>query len=177
MKVVVVLADGFEDSEAIVTQDVVKRGGIDVVLAGLSKKIIESSRGVKVITNELFSSDAARRYDGIVLPGGRGYRYLLQSSTVGTVLKEFNKSKKLIAAICAAPVVLAENGILDDVKATVYPGFEKKIPHPRDGDVIVDGNVITARGPGAAFKFGLKIVEYLSGAQVAKRVKNEMVIQ
>ncbi len=177
MKIAFILADGFEDSEMVVTRDLLVRAGFDVTLFGLGKKIVEGSAGIKIISDEQFSPEKLEGFDGVVLPGGRGYKYLLQSESVRKSLKEANEKKKMIAAICAAPVVLAEAGILDDVKATVYPGFEKKIPHPRNGSVVVDKNIITANGPGAAFHFGLKIIEYFLGKGSSEKIKNEMVIQ
>jgi len=178
MKAILILADGFEDSEAIITQDVLKRAGITVTLAGLNSKIIESSRGVRVIADTSFSVETAKKYDALILPGGgRGYKNLTNSASVNETIKYFDKNKKLIAAICAAPLVLANAGILENVKATVYPGLEKKIPKPRNEDVIVDGHIITSKGPGTAFLFALKIVEYLLGKKIANEVKREMVIE
>ncbi len=178
MKAIIVLANGFEDSEAIITQDVLKRAGIDVTLAGLGNKIIESSRGIKIITDELFSEELAKKYDALILPGGgRGYKNLTNSSSVNNSIHYFDKNKKLIAAICAAPIVLANAGILDNVKATVYPGLEKKIPRPRNDNVVVDGHIITSRGPGTAFLFSLKIIEYLLGKNISEKVRREMVVE
>ncbi len=173
MKAIIVLANGFEESEAIVTHDVLVRAGIDVVLLGLGSKIIESSSGLKIITDGIFSDTNA---DVLVLPGGRAYRQLMQSSSVRETAKRFYNEGKVIAAICAAPLILADLGILEKHKATVYPGLEGKIPHPRDERVIEDGNIITANGPGSVFLFALKIVEHLLGKNEAMKIKREMVV-
>ncbi|HDD46478.1 MAG TPA: DJ-1/PfpI family protein, partial [Candidatus Aenigmarchaeota archaeon] len=112
----------------------------------------------------------------IVLPGGDpGYKNLMKSHDILMLVKKFYENGKLVGAICAAPLVLAKAGVLDNKLATIYPGMERDIPRPRDASVIVDGNVITSKGPGTAIEFALAIVEYLLGKAKAIELKNIIV--
>jgi len=172
----VVLANGFEELEAIGTIDILRRGGIDVKVVGLTSKNVKGSRGVKIIAEKKLSE--IKNFDvfqGIVLPGGNpGYKNLLKSKKLKDLIKRFFIQGKLIAAICAAPLVLKEAGILDDIKATAYPGVDKKLPNPVPSKVVSDKNVITGRGPGAVFDFALEIVRKVQGKEVADAVRGKL---
>lgn len=171
-KVLVILADGFEEIEAITPIDVLRRAGLEVALAGLSGKTVSGAHGVK-FQADLMLDDYHSLPDAVVLPGGMpGARNLGESKKVAELIKKMDSQKKIVGAICAAPALaLAPTGILDGKKATCYPGFEKNFPASvsfSDARVVVDGNVITSRGPGSALEFALELVRRLAGREAAE---------
>lgn len=175
VKALVILAEGFEDIEAFAAIDVLHRAGVDVTKSGISSKIVTSMHGVKVMIDKTLSDISSSDFDMLVLPGGPGYRNLLNSSAVLNIIKEFNKQGKIIGAICAAPVVLAAAGILDDKIACVYPGLESKIPKVRDAKVIASGNIITSQGPGTAIEFALMLVERAIGKRESLKIREQII--
>ncbi len=175
MKALVFLAQGFEEAEAICPVDVLKRAGIDVVLAGVGSKEIKSSHGViveaDVTVDEVNSND---EWCCIFCPGGMpGAVNLAQSWKVNEIIVQ-NAEKAIIAAICASPaVVLAQLGLLNGRNATCFPGCESYAPTVdflSDG-VVVDGNIVTGKSAGWAFDLGLKIVEILKGKDESEKVR------
>lgn len=177
MRAFVLLAEGFEEIEAFTAIDVLRRAKVDVAVVGLSSKVITGSHGIKTMAELLLSDINPDNYDMVVLPGGDpGYKNLSNSAAVISLIKDYNKKKKLIAAICAAPAILAQAGILDDKIATIYPGMENKLPRPRDAKVVVHGNVITSKAPGTAMEFALKLAEILTQKSITK-LKNELVVE
>lgn len=177
MKIMVPLAQGFEEIEALTIVDVLRRAEINVDTVGIPATLITSKYGVKVFTDKKISDVKIEEYDGIVLPGGNpGYINLGRSTSLIEMIKKLNAKGKLIAAICASPVILAKIGLLFDKKATIYPGRESEIPYPRDARVVVDGNIITSQGPGTALEFALKIVEKLLGTRKVLELKQKLVV-
>jgi 4-methyl-5(b-hydroxyethyl)-thiazole monophosphate biosynthesis len=177
MNVLVPLAEGFEEIEAMTIVDVLRRADIKVTTAGLPGTIVESSRKVKVLADTKIDDVKEKDYCAIVLPGGSpGYTNLARSKKILQIIDDFFKEKKLVAAICGAPFVLAQAGILTNVKATIYPGMERHLPKPRPERIVVDGNVITSQGPGTAMDFSLKIVEYLAGKAMMNDVKEQLLV-
>ena len=175
-RILIPLANGFEETEAIATADVLRRANMDVVLAGIPGQIVEGAHGIKVISDKKIEDARKEEFDAVVLPGGNpGYKNLSQSNNVIDILRDFNSKKKLIAAICASPSILAKLGILNDKKATIFPGMEREIPRPRDSKVIVDGNVITSQGPGTTIDFALEIVTQLDSKFMADDVREQIV--
>lgn len=165
-RVLVILADGFEEIEAITPIDILRRAAYEVVVAGVGSTSITGSHGVTV-TTDLTVPEAGTNYDAIVLPGGgKGSHNLAASWDVNEKLLMIANSEAVVAAICAAPaVVLGPAGLLEGHQAVCYPGAESHCPgfsfsHER---VCVSGNLITARSAGCAVEFSLAIVEALSG--------------
>jgi 4-methyl-5(b-hydroxyethyl)-thiazole monophosphate biosynthesis len=178
MKALIPLAEGFEETEAITTADILRRAGFEVVLAGLPSSIMKGAHGIHVITDAKLEVINPDDFDVLVLPGGSpGCENLSKSGKITEIIKDFDRKKKDIAAICAAPSILADLGVLDDKRATIYPGMEREIPRPRDGKVIVDGHVITSQGPGTAVDFSLAIVEKKMGSGKANKLRQEIVVQ
>ncbi|NOX71980.1 MAG: DJ-1/PfpI family protein [Candidatus Micrarchaeota archaeon] len=174
-KILLPLADGFEEIEAISVMDVLRRAGFDVIVTGLPSSIVEGAHGLKIIADKKIDNVNMDEFDALVLPGGNpGYKNLGKSKKIMDAICAFEESGKLVAAICASPTLLAEAGILKERKATVYPGMEREIPRPRDGNVVVDDNVITSKGPGTAIEFALKIVEILDGKENADILKRKL---
>jgi len=176
MKVMVPLAEGFEEVEALTVVDVLRRADIQVDTVGVIGSVINSAHGVRVMVDKRLSEVLQSDYDAIILPGGNpGYINLSRSSQLIEMLKKFNSQNKLIGAICGAPSILAKEGLLDNKRATIFPGNEKLLAYPRDKPVVIDGNIITSQGPGTAMEFALKIVEKLLGLDKAQKLKQELV--
>src|SRR4030043_1996727 len=170
------LAEGFEEIEATTTIDILRRAGINVTTAGLPGSIVRGSRGVRIITDIKMDDVNFHRFDGMILVGGDpGWRNLSMSKRIMDAVQKYNGSKKTLAAICAAPCILAKAGILADRRATVYPGMEREIPRPRSDKGIADGHIITSQAPGTAVDFALKIVEMAVGKEKAAKVKRDIV--
>jgi 4-methyl-5(b-hydroxyethyl)-thiazole monophosphate biosynthesis len=172
-KALIMLADGFEEIEAVTSIDVLRRAGIEVAVCGLAGNEATGAHGLKVGCDAVFGG-----YDGLpdalVLPGGMpGATNLAASEKLNTLIKRLHSEGKLVAAICASPaIVLAPTGILNGKKATAYPGMEDEFPKEvrfSKDKVVTDGNVITSRGPGTALLFALAIVENLLGPAEAAR--------
>ncbi|MFH0832138.1 MAG: DJ-1 family glyoxalase III [Candidatus Aenigmatarchaeota archaeon] len=177
MKALVILANGFEEIESFAVVDILRRAKIDVTVAGLISTIVESSHAVRVMADKRLGDINTNDYDILILPGGNpGYKNLANSQIVINLVKNFEKKKKLIAAICGAPSVLAKAGIMEDRIGTIATGLEKELPRVRDAKVIVDKNVITSKGPGTAIEFALKIVEIISGKGVEKKLREQMAV-
>jgi len=179
-KVVVPLADGFEEIEAMAIIDVLRRAGINVSIAGLHSGPVESARKVKVIPDTTIDTISAEDFDMIVLPGGQpGADNLNADERVGKLIREFRDKGKFTAAICAAPYVLANAGVLEGKRATAFPSFSKRLGSAvyTEQSVVEDGKVLTSRGPGTAICFALALAEKLAGKEKAASVKEAMLVR
>ena len=167
-RVLVPLAAGCEELEAVTIIDLLRRAGIEVVTAGLQPGIVKASRGTQLVPDATLDSVLREDFDMVVLPGGMpGAQHLKEDSRILALLKRMAEQGRYTAAICAAPMVLAEAGLLAGRRATSYPGFLDKMAVPgmaylKDA-VVADGKVLTSRGPGTAMDFALMLVEVLSG--------------
>ncbi|MBM2830060.1 MAG: protease [Gammaproteobacteria bacterium] len=175
-KVLVPLAQGCEELEAVTIIDLLRRAKIEVTTAGLDKQPVIASRGVKLVPDTDLDTALKQEYDMVVLPGGLpGADHLDNDPRIKALLRKMANSKKYTAAICAAPKVFANAGILDGKKATGYPGFLDTMDLPNteisNEPVVKDGNVITSRGPGTAMDFALELIETLVGKE--KRIEVE----
>ena len=173
-KAIIILADGFEEIEAITVIDILRRAGVEVTICGLDSKEVKGSKEVVVIADKILEGNEVE-YDACVLPGGMpGAENLAASEKVNKILLDMDKKSNVIAAICAAPaVVLAPLGILDNRSATCYPGMEENFSattNYRKDDVVIDKNIITSRGPATALKFAIAITDKLCGQAVAQKV-------
>ncbi|KAJ2943267.1 hypothetical protein O0L34_g12072 [Tuta absoluta] len=180
-----ILAQGAEEMEAIVTADMLRRGGVAVTIAGLDgKEPVLCSRQVTIVPDKSLAEALAAKpeYDAVILPGGlEGSDRLCKSSVVGTLLKQHETSGKIVAAICAAPTAFAAHGVGKGKKVTSYPSTKDKLPADAytyvEGErVVVDGNFVTSRGPGTAYWFGLALIEKLTGKEKADQVEKGMLI-
>ncbi len=168
------LANGFEEIEALAPLDLLRRAGLEVTTVGIGGDMIKGSHGITVaadIPDGLFA-DAAP--DMVILPGGMpGSKNLDESRTVDAALKAAARRGALIAAICAAPMVLGHRGLLEGRRATCFPGFEQELTGAvvSPERVVRDGNIITAAGMGVALEFGLALVEALKGRDAANELR------
>lgn len=177
-RVLVPLADGFEEIEAISIIDVLRRGDIEVIVASLgSKKEVKGAHGVVVLADVEIKSVDTSTLDMIVLPGGwEGTLALRDDDNVQKIVKEMDRDAKLIGAICAAPLVLHKAGVLKH-NYTCYPTIETQIREDGFSDkemVVEDANVMTSRGPATAICFGLQILKRLAGKEKFQEVKSAL---
>lgn len=174
--VYVMLCEGFEEIEAVSVVDVLRRAGIEVQTAGISGKRVTGSHGITVEADIEAGDMKKEGLSMIVLPGGPGAGNL-NCETVSDMLRHAAVSGAYIAAICAAPKVLAKNGLLRNVRAVCYPGCEKDLdgavylPHE---SVAKDGGIITGKAPGTAIEFALKLVEVLAGFKTMEKIKKDL---
>ena len=171
------LAPGSEETEAVTTIDLLVRGGVKVTTASVASDgslTIVCSRGVKLLADAPLVEVADGDFDIIVLPGGIKCAECFRDSTllVETV-RQFHLSGRIVAAICAAPTILANLGFLDRRRAVCYPGMEELMGSAvvqKGAPVVADGHIITGEAAGSSFPFGLKLVEVLKGAEAARQV-------
>ena len=162
MNIVMILAPGFEELEAIGTADVLARLGVTVTFAGLESIKITGSHNFTIAAQHKLADLSAADFDGVILPGGLpGSTNLLESELVIRWIKDMHRNNRIVAAICAAPIVLAKAGVLTDGRFTMYPGFDSYLGGLRYTDALAEreGNVVTGKGPGATFAFASKIAE------------------
>lgn len=181
--VIVPLATGFEEIEAVSLIDVMRRGGIDVTIAYLGGEfesdIVVGANGISIKADADIRHCIGDDYDMIVLPGGNdGTSNLMQNQNVISLLQEFKQKDKWIGAICAAPLVLDKAGVLADT-FTSYPSVSSSIKssvYIDNQKVVTSDKIITSRGPSTAICFGLDIVEKLVGVDSSQNVKNGMLV-
>ncbi|MBQ1259727.1 MAG: DJ-1/PfpI family protein [Clostridia bacterium] len=164
------LADGFEEVEALAPLDLLRRAGADVKTVGIGGNVICGAHGIKVYTDMLDSELTDHSAEMIILPGGMpGTLNLASSKTVSLAIECALKNNSYIAAICAAPSILGDRGLLCGKKAVCFPGFEDSMKGAEilNCGVVKDGNIITAAGMGVAFEFGLALVSCLYGKEKA----------
>jgi 4-methyl-5(b-hydroxyethyl)-thiazole monophosphate biosynthesis len=173
-QIVVPLVPGFEEIEAITILDVLRRAELTVLAAGAEVGPVRGAHGIEVVADTAWSNLPPVADIGmVVLPGGMpGAKNLATDSRVQTLLKDVAQRGGYTAAICAAPIALAAAGLLRGKRATCYPGFEKDLGGASfcDDPVVIDGTVVTSRGPGTALLFALTLVEILRGEPEAERL-------
>lgn len=178
--VLVPLAQGCEELEAVTVIDLLRRAQINVVTASLDDLPVTASRGTRLLADKNLDDALQQDYDMVVLPGGLpGADHLDQDPRVIELLKQMANSEKFTAAICAAPKVLATAGLLSGKRATGYPGTLEKLDLPNtdieSAAVVKDGHVVTSRGPGTAMDFALELIALLSGKEIRDQVEAGLV--
>jgi len=179
LNVLVPLAQGCEELEAVTITDLLTRAGMNVVTASLDEKPVQASRGMVLIANTVMDKVMDKTFDLIVLPGGLpGADHLQNDQRVQAKLKSMDAENKTIAAICAAPKALASAGLLDGKTITSYPGSLEecniKNSNYKEQSVVSDGNIITSRGPGTAMDFALTLIEKLLGKEKRDEVEGPL---
>ena len=179
--VLVAVADGIEEIEAVCIIDTLRRAGAEVTVASVDGMQVKASRGVKLVADKLIGECAEESFDLIVLPGGMpGAEHLRDSRVLANMLKEQKARGGLYGAICASPAVaLGHHGLLDDKRATCHPAlFDKLVCAEKSEErVAADGNCVTSRGPGTAIEFALELVGRLFGAEKAEAVAGPMLVK
>lgn len=181
-KVAIMLADGFEPVEVTAPIDCLRRAGIEVdsvsIMPGLN---VESAQNIEYIADKLLDDVDLNDYDALIVPGGSvGVENLKKCRKLSEALGNFFNEDKVVASICAGPLVLNAFGLLEGRHATCYPGCEADFPSgvyvPLE-DVVIDGNLITSKGPGTALDFGIEIVRKLADEDTAEEVARGMLVK
>lgn len=174
MKAIVFLADGFEECEGLLVVDILRRAGVETIMASImGRLLVDSSRHIKILADVLAEDANYKDADIVILPGGRiGTENLATSELVKSTVFQFAKNR-MVAAVCAAPSIFASLGLLKGKKATVHPDFVGVMCEADvlDKSVVVDGNIVTGQGLGATIPFALEIVRILSGKEKAEKIK------
>lgn len=174
-KIVVAIANGFEEIEAVSVIDICRRANIDVTIASIEDIELTGANGIKIQADCLIEAIDYKEFDMVVLPGGLPNAFTLANDQrVIKLLKNMKDTNKYVSAICAAPYALHKADVLNE-NFTCYPSFEKKIRdegYHSDKNVVIDGKVITSRGPATAKDFALELVKTLEGEEVYKEVKS-----
>ena len=173
--IAVLLADGFEEIEALTPVDMLRRAGLEVLTVGITSKIAVGAHGISVICDKLPEEIDLDMISTVILPGGMpGSLNLDASAFTDEILKSVNARGGRIAAICAAPLVLGRRGLLEGKRATCYPGFENELVGATvtDEPVITDGNITTARGMGVALDFSKELISLLVTKEKAEELSS-----
>ena len=174
-KVLIPLAEGCEELEAVTLIDILRRAGIEVVAAGLAAGAIKCSRGTVIVPDVLLDEMMHESFDMVVLPGGMpGAEHLMNDVRIRQLLQKMAGAGRYVAAICAAPMALHAAGLLEGKTATSFPGVLDKLPgahHYTNEAVVIDGHIVTSRGPGTAMEFALVLVELLCGPEQRRQVE------
>lgn len=179
MKGIVILANGFEDTEALATIDVLKRSKLEITTVSFDSLIVNSQYNLEVKANLLFSDLKPEEYDFLVIPGGRAvFNVLDKKKELLSLIKSFIEKDKLVAAICAGPMLIGKLGYFKNRSFTSFPGTENHIiGNYQNKGVVRDGNLITAKAMAYSFDFALEIIEFLQGkeqrAAVFKNIRGE----
>lgn len=179
MKAFIILAEGFEEVEAVGVVDVLRRANIDLLTVSESEDPhVLSSKRLMVRADKVFSEVDFLEGQLLILPGGPGTKRLKKNQALKNVIASYVEQKKWIAAICAAPSILGEMNLLKGVRATCYPGFESTLKDAMivEESVVVDRNFITSKGPGTALVFALRIVSLCVGEEESRKLQNAMLI-
>jgi 4-methyl-5(b-hydroxyethyl)-thiazole monophosphate biosynthesis len=176
-RVLLYLAPGFEEIEAVTIIDLLRRAGIEVTVAGLEDGFIKGSHGISVLSDMYYEKIDLDKYDCLVLPGGQpGTNNLKKNRKVIETIKKFKRENKLIGAICAAPLALQEAGILDNKRVTSYPS-EKNVFTSAiydESSVVKDHNIVTSRGVGTAIDFALNLIGEIQGEDSKQKIAGKI---
>ena len=179
--ILVFLADGFEEIEAITPIDVLRRAGLNVqTVSVMDKQTVSGAHGIPVVADKMFADIHLEDAEMLLLPGGLpGATNLDAHQGLSNMIMAFASEEKPLSAICAAPLVFGNRGLLQGKKATCYPGFESYLTGAEYTAALVetDGNFITAKGPGAAMDFAFAIVEKYCGVEKVNELKSGMMIK
>lgn len=172
----VLLAKGFEETEAIEPIDIMKRAGMAVVTVSLGDIYVTGAHGITVKADLPIDEVVKADMEMLMLPGGEGHTLLDNDPRVHELIDYAYRNDLYISAICASPSIIGKKGILDGKKATCFPGFEKYLTGAKisTDKAVADGKIITGKGAGAAGEFGLKIVEILRGKEIAEHLREAM---
>ncbi len=176
-KIIIPLAQGLEEIEAITGIDVLRRAGVEVTTVSLDDLKVKGAHNIVIVADKSIDEINVDEFDGILLPGGMpGSTNLRDDERVINMVEALNESGKLVSAICAAPIVLERAGVLKGKKATSYPGFGEEMLSCNyvDDRTVVDSNIITGKGPGAALEFAFEVVNYFVGEKMVNKLKGEM---
>ena len=169
-RVLCILENGFEEIEVITPVDLLRRAGVEVVMAGVSGREVTGKCGIRVMADSLLAEVCGADFDALFLPGGPAVMDLRRNPAIIGLIRKFDGDGKLIAAICAAPLLLKDAGVLGDVNFTAHFSVAGELPGLLDARSVYDGRLLTSRGAGTSLEFGLAFVEILVGVGVKNEV-------
>ncbi len=172
MKYCIILGNDFEDVEAVTVIDLLRRAKVPLDIYGVDNTVVKSRSNLMYTAEKLFRSEddiSPDQYDGIILPGGPGVRELAENAELLNVIRKFDGARKLIFAICAAPVLLDKAGVLDGRRFTCYPGTRIESGKCEENNVVTDGHLITSRGVGTALEASIHLLERIVSREEADR--------
>ena len=178
-RVLIPLADGVEEMEAVIITDTLRRAGWDVDLAAVDEIQVTASRGVRLAADVKWQDVTFDDYDVLLIPGGGGgAERLRHHDGVLDAARRLHRAGKYVGAICAGPTVLQAAGILEGRSATCYPAMWEKLTAAKVSRerVVVDENIVTSQGPGTAFAFALKVIELVDGPEAMRTVADAMLV-
>jgi len=175
-RVLCILENGFEEIEAVTPVDLLRRAGVEVVLAGVSGKTVTGKCGIRIEADALLGDVSGRDFDALFLPGGPAVIDLRKNAKVIGLIREFYGNQKIIAAICAAPLLLHDAGVLEGRKFTAHFTTTDELPENCNDRVVRDGLFITSRGAGTALDFGLELVAVLAGDAVRDEIAASIMV-
>jgi len=181
MKTVLVpLADGFEEIEAISIIDILRRADLNVTTAALGDSLqVKGAHGITVHADSKWSDTGGATYDAIVLPGGPAYQTLMNHEGVITALRRHNDAGKVTSAICASPAVLAHSGVIKGKRVSCYPSVEEdvaKVAKLTQRAVVIDGNIVTSRGPSTAVAFAIALVGEILDTEKSRKIAADLLL-
>lgn len=179
-KILVPVADGFEEIETITIVNVLRRAGLEVTLAGLKSGELIGARKIRIVSDKSLDEALKQDFDVLVLPGGQpGVDNLRKDSRILNLIKKMYEKKKWIGAICAAPLALRDAGIISGRQATSHPSVQAELSgvQYQQGRVVMDEHIVTSRAAGTAMEFALKLVEILEGKDKAQEVKRALLFE
>ncbi len=180
MRVLTLLAPGFEEIEAVTVIDILRRAGIQVLTASIAEKVVTGSHNIPITADALLDEITVEDYDACFLPGGQpGTRNLMADRRIIGLIRTFHDTKRFVTAICAAPTVLLKAGILEKRRVTSYPAEREKFDpeYYKDETVVCDGHIVTSRGVGTAIPFALKLVGLWKGRNNAEELARKIIFQ
>lgn len=169
-RVLCLVTDGFEETELVTPVNLLRRGGVEVVMTSWDGSVATGRGGIRLVPDAAFDAVDPAGFDLLLIPGGPGVMDLRRDGRAARLAADFHARGRTVAAICAAPLLLKDAGLLDGRAFTAHFSVHGELPGVSDERVVVDGRIITSRGPGTAVDFGLALVRLLAGAQVADEV-------
>jgi 4-methyl-5(b-hydroxyethyl)-thiazole monophosphate biosynthesis len=173
-RVLCLLADGFEEIETVTPVDLLRRAGVEVVIAALRGTGATGRSGICLTADAALEDVSDSDFDLLMIPGGPGVGELRRDGRAAGLAGAFHKAGKPVAAICAAPLVLMDAGLLDGRRFTAHQSVRDVLTEALDKRVVIDGNLITSRGAGTALDFGLALVSHLAGKATAEKVEADI---
>jgi 4-methyl-5(b-hydroxyethyl)-thiazole monophosphate biosynthesis len=175
LRALIILHAGFEEIEAVVPIDLLARAGIEVVQAALGDDLlVEGRSGITLSATHRFDEIADQAFDAVILPGGPGISKIRNHLAVIKLLRRQNEQGKLVACICAAPLLLKDAYLLSEINYTAHPSTADELPAARTQSVVTDGSFITSRGAGTATEFSLALIQKLRGDTLAAEIADSI---
>lgn len=170
-RALIILHPGFEEMEAVAPIDLLARAGVEVVQASTSgTRLVEGRNGITLEATRLLSEVAEQEFDAVILPGGPGIKELRGDARIIACLRRHHEAGRLVAAICAAPLLLKDAGLAENIDYTAHPSTGEELTDARADAVVIDGPIMTSRGAGTATEFALAIVRTLCGEDCARQI-------